>query len=160
MRFLKSDEVINDKLADLSLSCLETKALTNNYQMIKVVRMVGAKWGFQVLEEAKGEFAKLDEGLYKLVRHVFKLRRANPANQEDAGKMFETMVNKVTYQKFLKSLKGGFVWDGAVKTHLDLNKHKNTKVQGFAPWVVEKFGLVPDLTPKGTHAQDLDEGIY
>ncbi len=41
MRFLKSDEFVNDKLADLSMNCLDAKALTNTYQIIKVVRLVG-----------------------------------------------------------------------------------------------------------------------
>ena len=86
MRFLKSDEVINDELADINLARLETKAVTNTYQMIKIVRVAGAKWGFGFLEEAAGEFAKLDEGLYKLVKRVFKLTRANPQNQQEAGK--------------------------------------------------------------------------
>jgi hypothetical protein len=160
MRFLKSDEVINDRLADLSLNCLEAKAMTNTYQMIKVARLTGAKWGFGLLEESPGEFAKLDEGLYKLVKHVFKLRRANPENQQEAGKMFETMVNKVTYRNFVKSTKDGLNWKTEdVKTHLALNKFKNTRVLGFHPQVVSKFGLIPNEVPQGTHAADLDEGI-
>ena len=61
-RFLKSDEFVNDKLADLSMNCLEAKALTNTYQMTKVVRIAGAKWGFSLLD-ARGQFNKLDEGL-------------------------------------------------------------------------------------------------
>ena len=75
-------------LADVSFTCLETKALTNNYQMIKIVRVVGAKWGFGLLEETPGNFTKLDDGLYKVVKHVFKIRRANPENQQEAGKIF------------------------------------------------------------------------
>jgi hypothetical protein len=43
MRFLRSDDVINDKLVVLSMNCLEAKTLTNTYKMIKVVRMAGAK---------------------------------------------------------------------------------------------------------------------
>jgi len=158
MRFLKSDELINDKLAELSMNCLDAKALTNPYQMIKVVRMVGAKWGFSLLEDAPGEFNKLDEGLYKLVKHVFKLRRVNPENQQDAGKMYETMVNKATFGKLLKCRKGDLAWDiEAVKKHLELNKHKNTQVFGFAPLVVAKFGLTP--TPQELFVHGLDEGI-
>ena len=160
MRFLKSDEVINDKLADLSFNCLETKALTNAFQMTKVVRMVGAKWGFNMLEENRGVFNQLDDGLYKLVKHVFKLRRANPDNQEDAGKIFEAMVNKVTYRNFLKIRKGGLAWKlEDVKTHLELNQHKNTRVLGFAPWVVTKFGLTPTPHPEEMVTDILDEGI-
>ena len=158
MRFLKSDELINDKLAELSMNCIDAKALTNTYQMIKVTRMVGAKWGFSLLEDAPGEFNKLDEGLYKLVKHVFKLRRANPENQQDAGKMYETMVNKATFSKLLKCRKGELAWDiEAVKTHLELNKHKNTQVFGFAPLVVAKFGLTP--TPQDLFVHCLDDGV-
>ena len=111
MRFLKSDEFVNDKLADLSMNCLEAKALTNTYQMIKVVRLVGGKWGFSLLEDARSEFNKLDDGVYKLVKHVFKLKRANPENQQDASKMYETMVNKATYRNFLKCRKGEVSWN-------------------------------------------------
>ena len=117
--------------------------------------------GFGFLEEAAGEFAKIDEGLYKLVKHVFKIRRANPQNQQEAAKMFETMVNKVTYRNFLKALKGGLAWNTEdVKRHLELNKLKNTRVLGFHPAVVSKFGLAPDPVPEGIHAKDLDEGIF
>ena len=96
---------------DAAAERFDAKALTNTYQMIKVVRMVGAKWGFSLLEDAPGEFNKLDEGLYKLVKHVFKLRRANPENQQDASKMYETMVNKATYRKFLTRRKGEVSWN-------------------------------------------------
>ena len=140
------------------MNCLEAKALTNTYQMIKVVRLVGGKWGFSLLEDARGEFNKLDDGVYKLVKHVFKLKRANPENQQDASKMYETMVNKATYSKFLKCRKGEVAWDiEAVRKHLELNKHKNTQVFGFAPLVVAKFGLTP--TPKELFVHGLDEGI-
>ena len=111
-----------------------------------------------MLEDAPGEFNKLDEGLYKLVKHVFNLRRVNPENQEDAGKMYETMVSKATYNKLLKCRKGVVAWDiEAVKKHLELNKYKNTQVFGFAPLVIEKFGLTP--APKELFVHCLDEGI-
>jgi hypothetical protein len=55
--------------------------------------------------------------------------------------MFETMVNKTTYRKFLKCRKGEVAWNmEAVKTHLELNGLKNTRVLGVAPLVVAKFG--------------------
>ncbi len=135
MRFLKADEIINDKLAELSLNCLETKAMTNAYHMIKVVRMVGGKWGFGLLEESPGEFAKLDEGLYKLVKHVLKIIRANPENQQEAGKLYETMVNKVTYRNFVKCTKGGLSWNTEdVKTHLAPASLKIPGLWDSTPW--------------------------
>ena len=134
MRFLKSDEFVNDKLADLSMNCLEAKALPNTYQMTKVVRIVGAKWGFSLLEDNRGQFNKLDEGLYKLVKHVFRLHRPNPDNQQDASKMYETMVNKATWRNFLKCSKGEVRWNiEVVKKHLELSGQKNTRILGFHP---------------------------
>jgi hypothetical protein len=111
MRFPKSDEFVNDKLADLSMNCLEAKALTNTYQMTKVVRIVGAKRGFSLLEDNRGQFNKLDDGLYKLVKHVFRLHRPNPDNDQDASKMYETMVNKATWRNFLTCSKGEVRWN-------------------------------------------------
>ena len=46
----------------------------------------------------------------------------------------------------------------AVKKHLELNKHKNTQVFGFAPLVVAKFGLTP--TPQELFVHGLDDGIH
>ena len=63
------------------------------------------------MENDKGVFNELEDGIFKLVKHVFKLRRANPENQEDAGKMYETMVNKATYRNFLKCRKGEVAWN-------------------------------------------------
>jgi hypothetical protein len=160
MRFLKSDEFVNDKLADLSMNCLEAKALTNPFQMIKVARLVGAKWGYSLLEDKPGEFNKLDEGLYKLVKHAFRLHRPNPENQQDAGKMYEAMVNKATWRNFLKCSKGDVRWNiEVVKKHLELSDFKNPMVSGFAPLVVAKFGLTPSELPKGLYTYELDEGI-
>jgi hypothetical protein len=62
-----------------------------------------------LLENDKGIFNKLEDGIFKLVTHVFKLRRANPDNQEDAG--YETMVNKATYRNFLKCRNGEAAWN-------------------------------------------------
>ena len=68
------------------------------------------------------------------------------------------MVNKATYSKFLNCRKGEVVWDiEAVRKHLELKKHKNTQVFGFAPLVVTKFGLTP--TPQDMFVHCLDEGI-
>jgi len=155
IRFLKADEVINDKIADLSLKCLDLKAMTSNYQKVKLVRACGEQWGFNLLDDTKGEFHKLDDNLYKLLRFVFKIRRANPDKQEDAGKLFATLVNKITFKNFLKSLKAGLAWNLAgVKEHLELNKVKNSRCLGFAPAVVERFGLTPEPVPEG-----LDQGL-
>jgi hypothetical protein len=160
MRFRKSDEFVKDKLADLSMNCLEAKALTNTYKMTKVVRIVGAKWGFGLLEDVRCEFNKPDDGLYKLVKHVFRFHRPNPDNQQDASKMYETMVNKATWRTFLKCSKGEVRWNiEVVRKHLDLSGFKNTQVSGFAPLVVTKFGVTPTEIPQGLFAEELDEGI-
>ena len=75
-----------------------------------------------MLEYKRGQFNKLDEGLYKLVKHVFRLHRPNPDNQQDASKMYETMVNKATWRNFLKCSKGEVRWNiEVVKKHLDLS---------------------------------------
>ena len=121
---------------------------------------MGAKWGYSLLEDTRGEFNKLDEGLYKLVKHAFRLHRPNPENQQDASKMYETMVNKATWRNFLKCSKGDVRWNiEVVKKHLDLSGFKNTRVIGFHPLVVTKFGLTPTELEQGLFADELDEGI-
>ncbi len=72
-----------------------------------------------------------------MVKHVFRLHRPNPDNQQDASKMYETMVNKANWRNFLKCSKGEVRWNiEVVKKHLVLSRFKNTPVLGFAPLVV------------------------
>ena len=74
--------------------------------------------------------------------------------------MFESMVNKITYPRFFKSLKGGLRWIiDEIKRHLDLNKLKNKKALGFHPVAVAKFGLAPEDIPQSKHAEELDFGL-
>jgi hypothetical protein len=152
VRFLQSDEHVDAKIADLSFNCLEAKATANAYQKIKLLRAAEAKWGFTSLE------TELDEPVFKLISHAFRLRRANPNTQEEAAKLYKTLVNKLTFNNLLRYTRaGGLLWSTeAVKTHLDLNKFKNKRVSGFAPAVVTKFGLTPEAVPQGLFCEDLD----
>ena len=81
--------------------------MTNNYYKIELVRAASAKWGFKVFETTAGDFSKLDEPTFKLISHVFRLRRANPNTQEDAAKLYKTLVNKLTFNNLLRYTKNG-----------------------------------------------------
>jgi len=133
MRFLKSDAHLDSKIADLSFTCLDAKAMTNTYQKIKLLRVAEQKWGFTALEAETGEFSKVDEPVFKLLAHVFRLRRANPSTQEEAAKLYKTLVNKLTFNNLLRYSKGRFSWDlEELETHLDLSLFKNERCSGFA----------------------------
>ena len=157
MRFLKSDAHLDSKIADLSFTCLDAKAMTNTYQKIKLLRVAEQKWGFTALEAETGEFSELDEPVVKLMAHFFRLRRANPSTKEEAAKLYKTLVNKLTFNNLLRYSKGRFSWDlEGLKTHLDLNFFKNKRCSGFASGVVSKFGLNVADVPEGLFAADLD----
>ena len=141
MRFFKSPEHLDAKIADLSFNCLDAKATTNAYQKIKLLRACEAKWGFTPLETEIGEFSKLDEPMFKLLAHVFRLHRANRDTQTDAAKLYKTLANKITFNNFLRyTISGGFLWSTrTVQKYLDLNKFKSKRCTGFAPGVVAKI---------------------
>jgi hypothetical protein len=142
MRFMKADEVIDARIADLYANSVDAKAITSKYQQIKLIRAMGAAFGFKPFDNTPGEFHMLDDQTYKLARRVLRVRRANPSNQEEAGKLFATLVNKVAFPKLVSYTKAGINWNiNLVKQHLALNKHKNKNCLGFSPAVVEKFGL-------------------
>ena len=61
VRFLLSNEYVNDKLADLSLECLELKSMTNCYSKVKLLRALEQKWGTELFSNDVTNFAKLDE---------------------------------------------------------------------------------------------------
>ena len=65
---------------------------------------------------------KLDEDFYKMLRHVFKIRRANPENPIEAGKLYGAVVNKITFKNMVSATKTGLTWRvDDIKTHIELN---------------------------------------
>ena len=92
-----------------------------------------------------------------MISHVFKLRRANPINQTEAGKLYSTIANKITFENMTRATKEGLSWDmDALKTHIDLNAIKNTKQTGHHQTVYQTFGFEPTPIPQGRFTEMLD----
>ncbi len=93
----------------------------------------------------------------KLVRHVFRLRRANPADPIAAGKLYGAVVNKVTFRNLVRAGKGGLTWDvERVRAHVELSVLKNTRATGYHTGVYEFFGFTPTPVPMGLRTDLLD----
>ncbi len=152
VRFFRFTSYVEDKLGDLSLECLELKSMTICYQKVEILRALKQKWGIGLFSNEVANFVKLDEGFYRMIRHVFKLRRANPENPIEAGKLYGAVVNKITYHNMVLPGKGGLTCDeGAIKTHIELSTLKNTRQTGYHETVYTKFGFSPTLIPQGLH---------
>ncbi len=81
IRFFRSEAYVEDKIGDLGLECLELKAMTNCYQKIKLLRALEAKWCITLFRSEVANFTKLDEATFKMLSHVFKLRRRTQPTQ-------------------------------------------------------------------------------
>jgi len=152
IRFLRSDAFVADKIADLSIECLELKAMTNCFQKVRMLRSLEGKFGIQFLkaDPQTTEFTKLDDQTFKLISHMFRLRRPNPQTQEQAIKLYSDLVNKITTKNLTRSSKGKLVWNlEAVKGHLDLHSFKNKTRTGYHERVYQTFGFEPVHLPTG-----------
>ena len=102
-------------------------------------------------------FVKLDEDFYKMVRHAFRLRRANPVDPIAAGNLYGAVVNKITFHNMVRAGKAGLTWDvEGIKTHMELSTVKNTRQTGYHEGVYQKFEFSPVPVPMGLHADILD----
>jgi hypothetical protein len=157
IRFLRSEAYVEDKIGDLGLECLELKAMTNCYQKVKFLRALEAKWGIELFGSTVSNFTKLDEPTFKMLSHVFKLRRANPSNQIEAGKLYSAVANKIAFKNMVRATKTGLSWNmDALKTHLDLNSLKNSKRTGYHQTVYKTFGFEATPIPQGLFTDLLD----
>jgi hypothetical protein len=157
IRFLRSEAYVEDKIGDLGLECLELKAMTNCYQKVKFLRALEAKWGIELFGSAVSNFTKLDEATFKMLSHVFKLRRANPCNPIEAGKLYSAVANKIAFKKMVRATKEGLIWDmSSIKDHLELNSKKNTKQTGYHQTVYTTFGFEPVAIQQGLFTDILD----
>ena len=150
IRFLRSEAYVEDKIGDLGLECLELKAMTNCYQKVKFSRALEAKWGITLFKSEVANFTKLDEPTFKMLSHVFKLRRANPSNPIEAGKLYSAVANKIAFKNMVRATKTGLNWNiDALKTHIDLNSLKNLKRTGYHQTVYKTFGFEATPIPQG-----------
>ena len=157
IRFLRSEAYVEDKIGDLGLECLELKAMTNCYQKVKFLRALEAKWGIELFGSAVSNFTKLDEATFKMLSHVFKLRRANPSNPIEAGKLYSTVANKIAFKNMVRATKEGLNWNMvALKTHVDLNSLKKSKRTGYHENVNTTFGFEATPVPQGLFTDLLD----
>ena len=79
------------------------------------------------------------------------MTRAKPASQHEIKQLFVSIVRSATCKNVIMSKQGKSKKDrdqtvyklnkGLLQYHLDLNGLKNKKRRGFAPAVVERFGL-------------------
>ena len=92
-----------------------------------------------------------------MVRHVFRLRRANPADPIAAGKLYGAAVNKITFHNLVRAGKAGLTWDTQkIKNHIDLSTVKNTRCTGYHERVYEAFGFTPTPVPMGLYTEMLE----
>ena len=131
--------------------------MTNCYQKVKFLRALEAKWGIELFGSTVSNFTKLDEATFKMLSHVFKLRRANPSNPIEAGKLYSAVANKIAFKNMVRATKTGLSWNmDALKKHLDLNSLKNSKRTGHHQTVYTKFGFEPVAIPQGGFSEMLD----
>ena len=73
----------------------------------QVFKSLEAKWGITLFGSELTTFTKLDDQTFKMISHVFKLRRANPADQQQASKLYSTIANKITFKNMVSATKRG-----------------------------------------------------
>ena len=153
IRLLKSAEHIDEHLAELSAKSIDAKLLTNGFQKAKLIKEFDAKFGINLfnLSEEGNKDAKMEDGFFSLVRQAFRVTRAKPTNHHEIKQLFVSIVRSTTCKHIIMSKQGKTkkdrdqtvykLHDGLLHYHLDLNGLKNKHRKGFAPEVVEKFGL-------------------
>ena len=159
IRLLKSNDHVNDHLAELSARSIDAKLLTNSFQKTKIIQEFDAKFGINLFnlgsftggDEGPSGQPTMDEGFFKLVKQAFRVKRGKPASRDEIKQLFVSIVKTTTCKDIIKSTQGKSSKDrdktvyhlneNLLKHHLELNGFKNKTRRGFAPEVVEKFGL-------------------
>ena len=167
IRLLKSKEFIDDNLAVLTTKSIDAKLLTNKFQKAKLLKEFDAKFGINLFNlDEDGEDIKMDDGFFNLVCQTFRMKRAKPTNHCETKQLFVAMVRSATCKALITSKQAKCKKDrdkplytldeSILKYHLELNGLKNKKRRGFAPEVVEKFGLEEPLEEFDQFLEDVE----
>jgi hypothetical protein len=169
IRLLKSTEHIDEHLAELSSTSIDAKLLTNNYQQVKIIKEFEVKYGLNLFALGSQGEANIDDGFWKLVKHVFRVTRAKPATFNEVKQLYVSIVKSATSKNLIESKqlktkkdRGATAYtlnEGLLKYHLELNGFKNTSCRGFAKEVVDKFGLFERLSTDSLGDAFLDDDL-
>ena len=154
LRLLKTAQHVDDELAGLNQQSIDAKLLSNRFQKAKLINEFGARYGLTLLtlnaQERDGD-VQMDDAFFALVKQAFRVTRAKPKTFREIKQLFVSIVRSATCKNIITSKQGKAkserdvtlysLNEGLVKHHLELSSFKNRRRKGFAPEVVEKFGL-------------------
>jgi len=161
LRLLKTAQHVNDELESLNQKSIDAKLLSNRFQKAKLINEFGTKYGLTLLtlnaqEPVPGTpcgdgDVQMDDAFFALVKQAFRVTRAKPKTFREIKQLFVSIVRSATCKNLITSKQGKAkserdvtlysLNEGLVKHHLELSSFKNKRRKGFAPEVVEKFGL-------------------
>jgi hypothetical protein len=142
IRFLKSHDYVDNKLADLEFKGIDTKNLTNGYHKLKIIREMEAEFGISLWQPQAPSKADMRDEFYRLARTVFRTKLPKPQTPEDIVKFYGAIVKSATCRNFVNVSKGQVkINTDFVVGHLNLNGYKNVDRLGFCPEAMAHFGI-------------------
>jgi hypothetical protein len=142
MRFLKSNEYIDNKLNELNFKGVDVKNLTNSYNKLNILRQFETRHGINVWAPQTPTDTEMDSTFYNLIKTVFRTKLTTPQTPEELVKFYGTLVKSATHRNFVKVTKGQVsINTDFVTKHLELNGYKNERRTGFSPEAMEHFGI-------------------
>jgi hypothetical protein len=146
VRFLKSTDHVDNKLADLSFKGIDVKNLTNGYHKLKIVRQIESDFGINIWEPQAPTKTEMTDEFYRLARTVFRTKLAKPTTSQELVEFYGALIKSATTRKFINVNHGQIkINTEYVTEHLELNGYKNVNKTGFSPEVMAHFGIeVPE----------------
>ena len=145
IRFLKSNEYIDNKLNELEFKSIDVKTLTNSYNKLRILRQFEARYGINVWTPQAPTIVVMDDAFYKLIKTVFRTQVPKPTTPNELVKLYGTLVKSTTNRNFVTATKGQVtINEETVQHHLNLNMFKNIDRLGFSPEAKHHFDIEPN----------------
>jgi hypothetical protein len=102
IRFLKSNEYIDNKLSELDFKGIDVKTLTNSYNKLNIVRQFEARYGINVWAPQSPTNTEMDDAFYRLIKTVFRTKLPKPTTPEELVKFYGALIKSATSRNLIR----------------------------------------------------------
>ena len=93
-------------MMNLEFRGMEVKNLSNGYHRLKVIRQLEVEHGINIFDPQTPTKTEMDDSFYKLVKTVFRTKRAKPTNAKELIEFYGALIKSATCRKFVNVSKG------------------------------------------------------
>lgn len=152
IRMLKDEEYVKFRIEDAMNGAYKVKTLTNIYSKINVLNQTMKPYNITNIFTSKIDTFKISDGLYALIKKLFRITRGKPEDEDEYKKLIAVMIKHlgdIVISKLKRErVEGGrtstttyYINKEKIETHIELDRLTNYKCTNYSEDILKYFKI-------------------